>query len=92
MKKLTLFACLTAIILISSCADPQSIEKCVSDDPYGFLRGLWHGIIIIFSLIGSIFSDDITIYAVHNTGFWYDLGFVIGTGSTIGGAAKATSK
>ena len=44
----------------------------------GFFSGLWHGIIILFSLIGKFFGADIGIYAEHNTGFTYWLGFIMG--------------
>ena len=36
-----------------------------------------HGYLIFFSVIGSIFLD-IRIYAFPNSGFWYDIGYVIG--------------
>lgn len=41
---------------------------------------MWHGLIIVFSFFGSIFSDDIAIYAIYNNGGWYDFGFVLGVG------------
>ena len=46
-------------------------------DPPGFFSGLLHGFFIFFSLIGSIFMD-IRIYAFPNSGFFYDLGYLIG--------------
>ena len=39
--------------------------------------GLLHGFLVLFSLIGSIFTD-VRIYAFPNSGGWYDLGFVLG--------------
>ena len=41
--------------------------------------------IILFSWIVSLFSDEIAIYAVYNNGAWYDFGFVLGIGS-VGGS------
>jgi len=38
---------------------------------------LFHGFIIVFSLITSLFTD-IRIYAFPNSGGWYDYGFFIG--------------
>jgi hypothetical protein len=34
--------------------------------------------IMTFSFIGSLFSDDIAIYAVNNNGAWYNFGFIGG--------------
>lgn len=80
MKKRSLFILIFAVLLLSGCADAVDITTCADDDPYGFFSGLWHGLIFFFSLIGSIFSDGITVYAVNNTGFWYDFGYFIGLG------------
>ena len=46
----------------------------------GFLAGLWHGIIAIPALILSIFMN-ISIYEVNNTGWFYNLGFLLGVGA-----------
>ena len=87
---ITLF--LLAIIAFSACADvsPHAADA-VTSNPYGFWSGLWHGWITTFSFIGSLFSDNIAIYAIDNNGVWYDLGFVLGiggSGSTISSVAQ----
>tara|TARA_R110000772_G_scaffold20466_5_gene56826 strand:+ start:509 stop:796 length:288 start_codon:yes stop_codon:yes gene_type:complete len=64
-------------ILFTSCAD-ANLAVCVTTDPYGFWGGTWHGSITTFSFIGSLFSDNIAIYAVNNSGAWYDFGFLFG--------------
>ena len=69
---------LILIVLLSSCASSESIETCVSDEKAGIFLGFWHGITVLVSLIGSLFSSDIAIYAVNNTGWFYDFGFIIG--------------
>lgn len=73
---------LLLFLLLSGCADVSDVQSCIKVDEYtyGFFGGLWHGIIIMFSFIGSLFSDDICVYAINNNGGWYDLGFVIGLG------------
>ena len=78
------------IIMFASCADTVVIEECLVSEPYGFWSGLWHGIIVLFSWIGSLFSDDIAIYAVNNTGGWYDFGFILGIGGIGFSSSKAT--
>jgi hypothetical protein len=72
------------MICVASCA-PSGYERSEA----GFFSGIWHGMILIFSIIGKIFGADIGIYAEHNTGFTYWLGFVIGIGGLGGGAASS---
>ena len=80
-----------ALFFISGCADVTAIDACATVEPYGFWSGLWHGWIVIISWIGSLFSDDIAVYAVNNNGGWYDFGFILGIsgfGFTSGKASK----
>lgn len=44
----------------------------------GFFAGIWHGLIIIITFIISLFVKGVNIYEVNNTGWGYDLGFLIG--------------
>lgn len=83
-----------AILLLSSCAEIIDIDKCVSVDAkvYGFWNGLWHGLISGITFIGSLFNDDIVIYAFNNNGGWYDFGFLMGVGSTLGGSTTTVHK
>lgn len=98
MKKLNLFGksavvlyLLLAIFVLSGCAAVTPIDDCITTKPAGFLHGLWHGIIAPVSFIGSIFFDNIAMYAVNNNGGWYDFGFVLGAGILFGGSGKATN-
>ena len=75
---------ITALILSACAHQPQPIAF----DPPGFFSGLWHGFIILFSLIGSIFSD-IRIYAFPNSGGWYDFGFFLGSCAFFSGASAS---
>lgn len=74
------FLLLGLIILFASCANNEPVEACVHGHTYGFLYGLWHGIIAPINFIFMIFRNDITVYAPNNTGVWYALGFLIGSG------------
>lgn len=78
---------LMCITSLSSCA-PQGYESHEA----GFFSGIWHGFIIVFSLIGKLFGADIGIYAEHNTGFFYWLGFIIGIGGFGGGGGTAARR
>lgn len=86
---------LTIILLIgflfTGCADVSPhVEDCITSNPYGFWGGLWHGITLPFSWIGSLISDDIAIYAYDNNGGWYDFGFALGAGAVFKGLGLFT--
>ncbi|WP_347839199.1 hypothetical protein [uncultured Draconibacterium sp.] len=63
-----------AALLFTGCAT-QSLENVT--DPPGFLKGVLHGFILLFSFIASLFTDY-EIYAFPNAGGWYNFGFLIG--------------
>jgi len=59
MKKTkTLFTRLLLIgvvlFLLTGCAESIPIDACLETEPYGFLGGLWHGIISPFSFIAGL--------------------------------------
>ncbi len=66
------------VLMLTGCADSVSFVEAATMEPVGFLHGVWHGITVIISFIGSIFFDDIAVYAIYNNGGWYDLGYIIG--------------
>lgn len=75
-----------ALLLFAGCAT-QSFEN-VSNPP-GFLKGLLHGFILLFSFIASLFTDY-EIYAFPNAGVWYNFGYLLGVMMFFGGGgAKA---
>jgi len=55
---------LITLLLVASCANQPTPN---SVDSPGFFTGLFHGFIIVFSLITSLFTD-IRIYAFPNSG------------------------
>lgn len=87
MKKSKVAILLVFIILLTclySCAPSGYVPR-----EAGFFSGWWHGFIIVFSLIGKLFGGDIGIYAEHNTGFTYWLGFIMGICGLGGGGLFA---
>lgn len=68
------------IVLLSGCAQSETVDSCLSGHRYGFFGGLWHGFIAPFDFIGMLFSKDITMYAQNNNGGLYALGFLMGSG------------
>jgi hypothetical protein len=76
------------VLVLSACAagaNPNLDVPTSEGDVAGFWLGLWHGIIVPFTFIISLFSDTVSIYEVHNNGGWYDFGFVLGAGVFLGG-------
>lgn len=68
------------VLMITACAGPNPLQDAAVpiSEVSGFWGGLWHGLTLPLSFVGSIVTDYITIYAVQNTGGWYDFGFVLG--------------
>ncbi len=83
-----LFLFVVATAFITSCAT-QSVEQI--SDPPGFLKGLLHGFIILFSFIASLFTDY-SIYAFPNSGGWYDFGFLLGVMIFFGGSGAGSRR
>ena len=69
-------------VILTGCADVSHVQECLPDNEYtyGFWSGTWHGMISFFSFIGSLFDNEIAVYAINNNGGWYDFGFVGGFG------------
>jgi hypothetical protein len=67
-------------LILTGCADNESVEQCLTGHTYGFFGGLWHGFIAPFDFIGMLFDKDITMYAQNNNGGLYALGFLLGSG------------
>jgi len=74
-----------AVALLAACAAGPNAALDTGPDPAGFWLGLWHGFILPVSFIVSLFTDDVSIYEVQNSGNWYDFGFVIGVSAVLGG-------
>ena len=83
-------ALLLVVIVLSSCAPGN--ERFTFEDPAGFFMGLWHGLICGISFIISLFNENVTIYEFYNSGWGYDLGFLIGASIIFGGSTKATCR
>ena len=81
-----LIVVLLAAVVFTGCAT-QSFENI--GNPPGFLKGLLHGFILLFSFIASLFTDY-EIYAFPNAGGWYNFGYLLGVMLFFGGGgAKA---
>lgn len=85
---LFLLLLIVIILLFTSCAHVQPNLTCLSGKVYGFWNGLWHGMISGITFIGSLFNHDIAVYAVNNNGGWYNFGFLLGVGGSLGGGSR----
>jgi hypothetical protein len=83
IKICVIISILLVFLILAGCATQTQLPNLLPKVP-GFWHGLWHGFIAPLSMIGSIFMK-IRIYAFPNSGFWYDLGFMLGIGGFSGG-------
>jgi hypothetical protein len=85
----------SAATLLASCvpgANPLANQALNGESPAGFLLGLWHGLIVWVTFIVSLFDPSVSVYEVHNTGWSYNLGFVLGAASFHGGGGAGASR
>ena len=78
----------TLVVVLAACAagpNPEMGQAAAQGGVAGFWQGLWHGIISPVTFVISLFTNDVSIYEVHNDGNWYDFGFVLGAGILFGG-------
>jgi hypothetical protein len=74
MKRLAL---LVPSLALTACAATQASDAVAPQAP-GFLLGLWHGFIFPVAWLVSLFSSQVAVYAVPNSGGWYDFGYFLG--------------
>nr|RAV97907.1 hypothetical protein DBT41_14900 [Aerococcus urinae] len=65
-------------LVLASCATQPT--PAAFDSP-GFFSGLLHGLTAEFALFASLIWD-VRVYAFPNSGWWYDLGFMLGFGTS----------
>ena len=81
---------LLPLALLAACAATQAADAVAPAAP-GFLLGLWHGFIFPVAWVVSLFTDKVAIYAVPNSGGWYDFGYFLGIVVFGVGARKSTT-
>jgi hypothetical protein len=84
----TIVLVLGLTLFLAACAAGPNPAVDVADAEgviRGFWPGLWQGIISPVTFVISLFTDRVSIYEVHNSGGWYDFGFVLGAGILFGG-------
>ena len=95
-KRLVLvFIVILTVLFLAGCAAGTNPTVDVLDaggKSAGFWSGLWHGVISPITFIISLFSDNVNIYEVYNSGNWYDFGFMFGVCIIFGGGARGTKR
>ena len=66
-------------------AGPNSRYQLPGAEPAGFWAGYWHGMIAPIAFLVSLFNPGVRIYETNNNGVWYDLGFIAGASTSLGG-------
>ena len=77
MPSIRVAALVALTLALTACIAKQG-PGAVSPSGPGFLEGLFHGFVFPVAWIISLFSENISIYAVPNNGGWYNFGFFIG--------------
>jgi len=92
-KKVLLIIALVVLIAIFLTGCVPGDGSYDADRPAGFWWGLWHGLIVWITFFMGLFTGGkYTIYEAINTGWPYNLGFLIGLGSSVGGGIKGGSR
>lgn len=88
--RLVLVLFLVGLLIMMGCAPGNDRW-----DPYitpgnqaGFWAGVWHGLIIVITFVVSLFTDDVGLYETNNTGWQYNLGFLLGLMISLGGGIR----
>ena len=92
----TLIVCMAlALFLVASCA-PTVVTPAGTSGTEGdvadFWKGLWHGFIVLFTFIISLFKDNVGIYESNNSGDLYNLGFLLGVMVFFGGSSSGACR
>ena len=71
---------LMLVFVIGCAAGPNSLTNSPDgqNSVAGFWKGLWHGFILFFTFIISLFNHNVQIYEVHNSGVAYNVGYLLG--------------
>jgi hypothetical protein len=94
MKRIAIMIIIAALaaMLVAGCAPTDRAPAGTSGDVAGFWKGLWHGFIMLFTFIISLFKDNVGIYEANNSGNLYNLGYLFGVmvffGGSSGGACR----
>lgn len=81
---------LLVLMLVAGCTAGPGLAPAEAATAAGFWQGLWHGLIAPITFLVSLFNSAVGIYEVHNSGHFYDAGFLIGASIAFGGLARGS--
>ena len=76
--KYCLILAVIAFVLMNSCANIPDCEHKPYDPENMLLLGIYHALILPFSVVGKVFGLNIGIHSVEYSQFSYWIGFLIG--------------
>ncbi len=82
---LSLFLVMALIFITCAPGNERWDQEINPGDMAGFWVGVWHGLIIVITFIVSLFTKEVGLYEINNTGWPYNLGFLIGLYLSVGG-------
>jgi hypothetical protein len=96
MKKIfmLLVIALTLLFIAGCTAGPNEFVNSPNEEGKvaGFWLGLWHGFISPITFVVSLFTDTVHIYEIHNSGGWYNFGFLLGVSIFFGGGGGGVAR
>ena len=92
LRTVVLIVAATLFVACLPSENPLASQALNGERPAGFLLGLWHGAIVWISFVVSLFDPSVSVYEVHNSGWPYNLGFVLGAATFHGGGGAASRR
>lgn len=90
MRHVVRFAPLFVLVVLLGCAAGPVSRWDPPDQLAGFWAGLWHGMLLVVTLVVSFFTHDVSIYEIDNAGVAYNIGFVLGVLGVYGSGTSIT--
>jgi hypothetical protein len=95
MKSSLAFFVLVLLLLTIGCAPGPNEFQGITGENHrvaGFWLGLWQGFIAPFVFVFSLFKSSISIDEVHNSGAWYNFGYLCGLACFFGCSGNRTAR
>ena len=86
---------LLLVNILAGCAPGPNVSKGTASEHNavaGFWLGLWQGFIAPFVFVVSLFKNNLNIYEVHNSGAWYNFGYLLGLACFFGGGNRTARR
>lgn len=80
----------TMLLMVGCAASANPTVNSTGYDVAGFWLGLWHGCIAPIAFVVGLLYKNIGVYEIHNSGGWYDLGFLLGVGALFTGSESSS--